>query len=86
MQSKCEPFFLSGSRHRQDPRPQQSEVSVPIHLALEHLQTIDLPLRLTVGSDGRDRVANCPQILTQTLGKLTHFRTIALAGTLQPGV
>src|SRR5215212_8900975 len=62
-------------------RPQQVEVSPPVHLSLDHLQPVDLPFRLPVaplsGERGRDRLAVAPQPGGKAL-ELCHTATLSL--------
>ncbi len=68
----------------QNPNPQQRQACPPIHLALDHLETVDMALDDTVTVPRAQRRLHCFQIAFQSTGKPAQFGGSAGTRFLDP--
>src|SRR5215813_9744277 len=84
-------WCVSGSRTRrhrwrvgQHAGAEKIEASAPIHLTLDHLESVNLALDLA-GAPGRvDRGANCGEIFLQAVGKADDATELTASRGLDP--
>ena len=67
-----------------DPGPQQRQACPPIHLALDHLEPVDMALHNPVTVPRAHRRLHCFQIAFQSIGKPAHFAESTGTRFLEP--
>ncbi|MDM0116823.1 hypothetical protein QTI66_32345 [Variovorax sp. J22R133] len=65
---------------------QKVELGAAVHLTLEELEPVDLPLDLAAAPLGSEGRAHCGQISLEARCESTHFRHVAITGLGQPAI